>query len=113
MKFINFQTDRLKNIALLSDSEAGKVLKMIAQYACSGNVPNDVPPVAAILFQTIQEDMAYFESKYSKRCETNKRIAKERDEARKGNERNTNVERALNERSLNRKEKREKRKEKR
>lgn len=110
MKFVNFQTDRLKNIGLLSDDEAGKVLKMMAQYASSGNVPDDVPPVSAILFQAIQEDMEYFDTKYSKRCETNKRIAKERDEARKENELNTNVERTLNERSLNRKEKRENRK---
>lgn len=112
MKFINFQTDRLKNISLLSDAEAGKVLKMMAQYASSGDVPTDVPPVAAILFQAIQEDMEYFDTKYSKRCETNKRIAKERDEARKENERNTNVKRTLNERSLNRKEKIENRKDK-
>ena len=121
MKFVNFQTDRLKNVGLLSDAEAGKVLKMMAQYASSGNVPDDVPPVSAILFQAIQEDMEYFDTKYSKRCETNKRIAKERDEARKENERNTNGERTLNERntngertlnerSLNRKEKRENRK---
>mgnify|MGYP006327531999 FL=1 len=121
MKFVNFQTDRLKNIGLLSDDEAGIVLKMMAQYASSGNVPDDVPPISAILFQAIQEDMEYFDTKYSKRCETNKRIAKERDEARKENERstnvvrtlnerNTNVERTLNERSLNRKEKRENRK---
>ena len=110
MKFVNFQTDRLKKVGLLSDAEAGKVLKMMAQYASSGNVPDDVPPVSAILFQAIQEDMEYFDTKYSKRCETNKRIAKERDEARKENERNTNVERTLNERSLNRKEKRENRK---
>ena len=110
MKFVNFQTDRLKNIGLLSDVEAGIVLKMMAQYASSGNVPDDVPPISAILFQAIQEDMEYFDTKYSKRCETNKRIAKERDEARKENERNTNVERTLNERSLNRKEKRENRK---
>lgn len=113
MKFVNFQTDRLKNIGLLSDAEAGKVLKMMAQYASSGNVPDDVPPVSAILFQAIQEDMEYFDTKYSKRCETNKRIAKERDEARKENERlrnDTNVERTLNERSLNRKEKIENRK---
>ncbi|MDD6978047.1 MAG: DUF6291 domain-containing protein [Prevotellaceae bacterium] len=110
MKFVNFQTDRLKNIGLLSDDEAGKVLKMMAQYASSGNVPDDVPPISAILFQAIQEDMEYFDTKYSKRCETNMRIAKERDEARKENERNTNVERTLNERSLNRKEKRENRK---
>lgn len=110
MKFVNFQTDRLKNVGLLSDAEAGKVLKMMAQYASSGNVPDDVPPVSAILFQAIQEDMEYFDTKYSKRCETNKRIAKERDEARKENERNTNVERTLNERSLNRKEKIENRK---
>lgn len=108
MKFVNFQTDRLKNVGLLSDAEAGKVLKMMAQYASSGNVPDDVPPVSAILFQAIQEDMEYFDTKYSKRCETNKRIAKERDEARKENERlrkdtnvyerNTNVIRTLNER---------------
>ena len=26
MKFVNFQTDRLKNVGLLSDAEAGKVL---------------------------------------------------------------------------------------
>lgn len=113
MKFVNFQTDRLKNIGLLSDAEAGKVLKMMAQYASSGNVPDDVPAVSAILFQAIQEDMEYFDTKYSKRCETNKRIAKERDEARKENERlrkDTNVERTLNERSLNRKEKIENRK---
>ena len=110
MKFVNFQTDRLKNIGLLSDDEAGKVLKMMAQYASNGNVPDDVPPVSAILFQAIQEDMEYFDTKYSKRCETNKRIAKERDEARKEKERNTNVERTLNERSLNRKEKIENRK---
>ena len=110
MKFVNFQTDRLKNVGLLSDAEAGKVLKMMAQYASSGNVPNDVPAVSAILFQAIQEDMVYFDTKYSKRCETNKRIAKERDEARKENERNTNVIRTLNERSLNRKEKIENRK---
>lgn len=113
MKFVNFQTDRLKNIGLLSDAEAGKVLKMMAQYASSGNVPDDVPPVSAILFQAIQEDMEYFDTKYSKRCETNKRIAKERDEARKENERlrnDTNVIRTLNERSLNRKEKIENRK---
>ena len=99
MKFVNFQTDRLKNVGLLSDAEAGKVLKMMAQYASNGNVPDDVPPVSAILFQAIQEDMEYFDTKYSKRCETNKRIAKERDEARKENER-----------SLNRKEKIENRK---
>lgn len=105
MKFINLQTDRLKNIGLLSDAEAGIVLKMMAQYASSGDVPSDVPPVAAILFQAIQEDMEYFNTKYSKRCEINKRIAKERDNARKENERNTNVERTLNERSLNRKDK--------
>lgn len=110
MKFVNFQTDRLKNIGLLSDVEAGIVLKMMAQYASSGNVPDDVPPISAILFQAIQEDMEYFDTKYSKRCETNKRIAKERDEARKENERSTNVVRTLNERSLNRKEKRENRK---
>ena len=110
MKFVNFQTDRLKNVGLLSDAEAGKVLKMMAQYASSGSVPNDVPAVSAILFQAIQEDMVYFDTKYSKRCETNKRIAKERDEARKENERNTNVIRTLNERSLNRKEKIENRK---
>ena len=110
MKFVNFQTDRLKNVGLLSDAEAGKVLKMMAQYASNGNVPDDVPPVSAILFQAIQEDMEYFDTKYSKRCETNKRIAKERDEARKEKERNTNVERTLNERSLNRKEKIENRK---
>lgn len=120
MKFVNFQTDRLKKVGLLSDAEAGKVLKMMAQYASNGNVPDDVPPVSAILFQAIQEDMEYFDTKYSKRCETNKRIAKERDEARKENERirndtnvyerNTNVERTLNERSLNRKEKIENRK---
>ena len=121
MKFVNFQTDRLKKVGLLSDAEAGKVLKMMAQYASSGNVPDDVPPVSAILFQAIQEDMEYFDTKYSKRCETNMRIAKERDEARKEkerntnvertlNERNTNVERTLNERSLNRKEKIENRK---
>ena len=78
MKFVNFQTDRLKNVGLLSDAEAGKVLKMMAQYASNGNVPDDVPPVSAILFQAIQEDMEYFDTKYSKRCETNKRIAKER-----------------------------------
>ena len=121
MKFVNFQTDRLKKVGLLSDAEAGKVLKMMAQYASNGNVPDDVPPVSAILFQAIQEDMEYFDTKYSKRCETNMRIAKERDEARKEkerntnvertlNERNTNVERTLNERSLNRKEKIENRK---
>ena len=113
MKFVNFQTDRLKKVGLLSDAEAGKVLKMMAQYASNGNVPDDVPPVSAILFQAIQEDMEYFDTKYSKRCETNKRIAKERDEARKENERlrkDTNVERTLNERSLNRKEKIENRK---
>ena len=110
MKFVNFQTDRLKKVGLLSDAEAGKVLKMMAQYASNGNVPDDVPPVSAILFQAIQEDMEYFDTKYSKRCETNMRIAKERDEARKEKERNTNVERTLNERSLNRKEKIENRK---
>lgn len=104
MKFVNFQTDRLKKVGLLSDAEAGKVLKMMAQYASNGNVPDDVPPVSAILFQAIQEDMEYFDTKYSKRCETNKRIAKERDEARKENERlrkirtYTNVIRTLNER---------------
>ena len=60
MKFVNFQTDRLKKVGLLSDAEAGKVLKMMAQYASNGNVPDDVPPVSAILFQAIQEDMEYF-----------------------------------------------------
>lgn len=76
MKFVNFQTDRLKNVGLLSDAEAGKVLKMMAQYASSGNVPDDVPAVSAILFQTIQEDMIYFDERYSARCEINRKVGK-------------------------------------
>lgn len=76
MKFVNFQTDRLKNIGLLSDAEAGKVLKMMAQYASSGNVPDDVPAVSAILFQAIQEDMIYFDERYSARCEINRKVGK-------------------------------------
>lgn len=76
MKFVNFQTDRLKNIGLLSDDEAGKVLKMMAQYASSGNVPDDVPPISAILFQAIQEDMIYFDERYSARCEINRKVGK-------------------------------------
>lgn len=76
MKFVNFQTDRLKNIGLLSDVEAGIVLKMMAQYASSGNVPDDVPPVSVILFQAIQEDMIYSDERYSARCEINRKVGK-------------------------------------
>ena len=89
MKFVNFQTDRLKNIGLLSDVEAGKVLKMMAQYASSGNVPDDVPPVSAILFQAIQEDMKYFDAKYSKRCEINRNVGKMGGRPNKGNQKET------------------------
>ena len=84
MKFVNFQTDRLKNIGLLSDVEAGKVLKMMAQYASNGNVPDDVPPVSAILFQAIQEDMIYFDERYSARCEINRKGGKMGGRPRKG-----------------------------
>ena len=84
MKFVNFQTDRLKNIGLLSDAEAGKVLKMMAQYASSGNVPDDVPAVSAILFQAIQEDMIYFDERYSARCEINRKVGKMGGRPRKG-----------------------------
>ena len=84
MKFVNFQTDRLKNIGLLSDAEAGKVLKMMAQYASSGNVPDDVPAVSAILFQAIQEDMIYFDERYSVRCEINRKVGKMGGRPRKG-----------------------------
>lgn len=84
MKFVNFQTDRLKNVGLLSDAEAGKVLKMMAQYASSGNVPDDVPAVSAILFQAIQEDMIYFDERYSARCEINRKVGKMGGRPRKG-----------------------------
>ena len=84
MKFVNFQTDRLKKVGLLSDAEAGKVLKMMAQYASNGNVPDDVPPVSAILFQAIQEDMIYFDERYSARCEINRKVGKMGGRPRKG-----------------------------
>lgn len=84
MKFVNFQTDRLKNIGLLSDVEAGIVLKMMAQYASSGNIPDEVPPVSAILFQAIQEDMIYFDERYSARCEINRKVGKMGGRPRKG-----------------------------
>lgn len=84
MKFVNFQTDRLKNIGLLSDVEAGIVLKMMAQFASSGNVPDDVPPVSVILFQAIQEDMIYSDARYSARCEINRKVGKMGGRPRKG-----------------------------
>lgn len=56
----------------------------MAQYASSGNVPDDVPAVSAILFQAIQEDMIYFDERYSARCEINRKVGKMGGRPRKG-----------------------------
>lgn len=112
MKFINIQTDKFEKYDRLSQADKAQLLDCIVNYARTSKEPSgdDVSPLVDVFFFPIKNDMEYFDTKYSKRCETNKRIAKERDEARKENERNTNVERTLDNRSLNRKKKIENRK---
>lgn len=77
MKFINIQTDKFKKYDLLPVEDKACLLDCIVSYARDGVEPPDgVSVVVEVMFSQIQDDMVYYEHKYSKRCEVNRKVGK-------------------------------------
>ena len=83
--------DREKEIDLLTDAQAGKLLKAVMRYASTGShIAEEEELPVKILFSIIASGIDGTNEKYAKRCKKNKRIAVER-EKRKREQESTNV----------------------
>ena len=81
--------DNIQQIELLTDDEAGRLLKRIYRYIDTGRDEDSGIRLLDVLFAGIKAQLDRDAAKYKAKCETNSRIAREREENRRN--KNTNV----------------------
>lgn len=81
--------DNIQQIELLTNDEAGRLLKRIYRYVDTGRDEDSGIRLLDVLFAGIKAQLDRDAAKYKAKCETNSRIAREREENRRN--KNTNV----------------------
>lgn len=87
--FILF-TDRKEQINMLTDEQAGKLIKAVFEYVDTGTVTESDDFAVNLLFSIFKSQIDENAGKYKERCEKNRQIALER-ERKKRERNNTNV----------------------
>lgn len=85
-KSIILHLDSMPQWDMLSDDQAGKLIKSLLTYAKTGEQPQSDDKLLLMAFSFFASQVERDGQKYAKKCETNKRIAEER-ESRKREER--------------------------
>ena len=72
--------DRLNELEMLTDEQAGKLMKALFRYASTGDVISDSEDVAVkLIFSVMKSAIDENCTKYNNRCEKNRQIALERE----------------------------------
>ncbi|MBQ5339781.1 MAG: hypothetical protein J6Z40_11530, partial [Oscillospiraceae bacterium] len=82
-KSIILHLDTLPQWRMLSDAQAGALIKALLSYAETGEQLQSDDAALMMAFSFISAQIARDSQKYAKRCETNKRVAEEREERRR------------------------------
>ena len=90
LKYITLFLDRQKEFNMLSDEQAGKLIKGIFEYGATGEELNSDDLTVNILFSVIKAQLDEVANKYDEKCRKNKEIAVTR-EKKKREAKNTNV----------------------
>ena len=76
--------DRLKELEMLSDEQAGRLFRALIKYASTGEVLQENEEIAVkLIFSVMKSAIDENNEKFEKRCEKNRQIAKEREEKRR------------------------------
>lgn len=90
LKYITLFLDRQKEFNMLSDEQAGKLIKGIFEYGATGEELNSDDLTVNILFSVIKAQLDEVANKYDEKCRKNKEIATNR-ERKKRESKSTNV----------------------
>ena len=90
LKYITLFLDRQKEFNMLSDEQAGKLIKGIFEYGATGEELASDDLTVNILFSVIKAQLDEVANKYDEKCRKNKEIATTR-ERKKREAKNTNV----------------------
>lgn len=90
MKYLTLYLDRKKEFDMLSDEQAGRLIKGLLEYGATGEELHSDDLTINILFSVIKAQLDEFANKYEEKCRKNKEIAKER-EKNKRERKSTNV----------------------
>ena len=90
LKYITLFLDRQKEFNMLSDEQAGKLIKGIFEYGATGEELASDDLTVNILFSVIKAQLDEVANKYDEKCRKNKEIAITR-ERKKREAKNTNV----------------------
>ena len=90
LKYITLFLDRQKEFNMLSDEQAGKLIKGIFEYGATGDELASDDLTVNILFSVIKAQLDEVANKYDEKCRKNKEIATTR-ERKKREAKNTNV----------------------
>ena len=74
--------DSYSLISMLSDEEAGKLIKAVFEFDISGILPDDLNDKQKMVFAVIQNYLILNRENYEKKCRTNRRVALEREQKR-------------------------------
>ena len=90
LKYITLFLDRQKEFNMLSDEQAGKLIKGIFEYSSTGEELKSDDLTVNILFSVIKSQLDEAANKYDEKCRKNKEIANTR-EKKKRELKSTNV----------------------
>ena len=78
LKYITLFLDRQKEFNMLSDEQAGKLIKGIFEYSSTGKELNSDDLTVNVLFSVIKAQLDDAANKYDEKCRKNKEIANNR-----------------------------------